>query len=102
MRKNEGVTATEIVPRTRIAGVLVVWAAAVAVALAIGILAEPEWRGAWLLVGLGVCFFLSFAVQLAYGRSQGFILRISASVLGAMVVMGLLGAGFALAELFAA
>ncbi len=92
-------TAPEIVPRKRIAGVLAVWGAAVVVALSIGILTEPDWRGAWLLVGLGVCFFLSFAVQLAYGRSQGFILRIAASVLGAMVVMGLIGAGFALAEL---
>lgn len=95
-------TAPEILPRRRAAGVIVVWVAAALVALAIGVFVEPEWRGAWLLVGFGVCFFLAFAVQLATGRSQGFIVRISASVLGALMVMGLLGAGFALAELLAA
>lgn len=95
-------TAPEILPRKRAAGVVAVWVVATVVALAVGIFVEPDWRGAWLLVGLGFCFFLSFAVQLASGRSQGFIVRISASVVGALVVMGLLGAGFALAELFTA
>lgn len=94
-------TAPEIFPRRRAAGVIAVWVAAALVALAVGVFVEPDWRGAWLLVGLGFCFFLAFAVQLASGRSQGFIMRISASVLGAMLVMGLIGAGFALAELFA-
>lgn len=87
--------------RDRIGGVVAVWILAVVVALAIGVFAEPEWRGAWLPVGLGACFFVAFAIQLAYGRSQGFLVRVSASVLGAMLVMGLVGAGFALAELFA-
>jgi len=95
-------TTPEILPRKRAAGVVVVWVVAAFVALAVGIFVEPDWRGAWLLVGLGICFFLAFAVQLASGRSQGFIVRISASVVGALVVMGLLGAGFALAELFTA
>ena len=94
-------TSPEILPRSRATGVIAVWVAAALIALAIGIFVEPDWRGAWLLVGLGLSFFLAFAVQLATGRSQGFILRISASVLGALVVMGLLGAGFALAELLA-
>jgi len=99
VRNNGGMTAPEILPRRRAAGVIAVWVVAALVALAIGIFVDPDWRGAWLLVGLGFCFFLAFAVQLASGRSQGFIVRISASVLGALVVMGLLGAGFALAEL---
>jgi hypothetical protein len=95
-------TAPEILPRKRAAGVVAVWIVAAVVALAVGIFVDADWRGAWLLVGLGFCFFLAFAVQLASGRSQGFIVRISASVVGALVVMGLLGAGFALAELFTA
>jgi FtsH-binding integral membrane protein len=96
----DDMTAPEILPRRRAAGVVAVWVAAALVALAV-VFVDPDWRGAWLLVGFGFCFFLAFAVQLASGRSQGFIIRIAASVLGAMLVMGLLGAGFALAELFA-
>ncbi|MFS0866783.1 hypothetical protein AB3M83_05550 [Microbacterium sp. 179-B 1A2 NHS] len=92
----------DTLPRDRTGGVVAVWVAALVVALSIGIFVEPDWRGAWLSVGLGVCVILSFAVQLVHGRSQGFIVRVAASVLGAMVVMGLIGAGFALAELFAA
>ncbi|MFJ6678838.1 hypothetical protein ACIQLK_06885 [Microbacterium sp. NPDC091382] len=95
-------TAPELLPRRRIAGVVAVWVVAAVVALAVGVFVDPDWRGAWLLVGFGVCFFIAFAIQLASGRSQGFIIRISASVLGALVVMGLLGAGFGLAELLAA
>jgi hypothetical protein len=94
-------TSTEFPLRTRYGGIIAVWVLAVVVALAIGVFAEPEWRGAWLPVGLGVCFFASFVFQLASGRSQGFIMRVSISVLGAMLVMGLVGAGFALAELVA-
>lgn len=94
-------TAPEILPRRRIAGVIAVWVVAALVALAVGVFVEPDWRGAWLLVGFGLCFFVAFAVQLSSGRSQGFIVRIAASVLGALAVMGLLGAGFALAELLA-
>jgi hypothetical protein len=94
-------TSPEFPIRTRFGGIIAVWVIAVVVALAIGVFAEPEWRGAWLPVGLGVCFLSAFTIQLASGRSQGFIMRVSLSVLGAMVVMGLLGAGFALAELFA-
>jgi len=97
----DAMTDPHALPRTRIGGVLVVWGIAGVIALAIGVFAEPDWRGAWLSVGLGICFFLSFATQLAYGRSQGFIVRVAASVLGAMVVMGLVSAGFALAALFA-
>lgn len=97
----EDMTSPEFPPRTRYGGIIAVWALAVVVAIAIGVFAEPEWRGAWLPVGLGVCFFAAFAVQLASGRSQGFIMRVSISVLGAMLVMGLVGAGFALAELVA-
>lgn len=95
-------TAPELLPRRRTAGVVAVWVVAALAALAVGVFVDPDWRGAWLLVGLGLCFFVAFAVQLASGRSQGFIVRISASVLGALVVMGLLGAGFGLAELLAA
>jgi len=50
-------------------------------------------------VGLGGCLVAAFAIQLWSGRSQGFTQRVAASVLGAMVVMGIISLGFGLAAL---
>ncbi len=91
----------ELAPRNGYGGVLAVWITAAVLALAIGIIAPPEWRAAWMAVGLGASVIISFAVHLAGGRAMGFIQRIAASILGAMVVMGLIGVGFGLATLFA-
>ena len=52
---------------------------------------------AWLTVGLGGCLVLAFAIQLWFGRSQGFTERVAASVLGALLVMGVISLGFGLA-----
>lgn len=102
MRHNGGVTDPTIAPRRTLAGVIVVWAVAAVVAVAIGILAPPDWRAAWMGVGMGLMVPIAFAVQLWSGRSQGFIQRVALSVLGSMVVMGLIGVGLGLATLFAA
>ncbi|MGV9194572.1 hypothetical protein ACQ143_09555 [Microbacterium sp. MC2] len=82
-------------------GVLAVWITAGVLALAIGVIAPPEWRAAWMAVGLGATVIIAFAVHLASGHAIGFIQRIAASVLGAMVVMALIGVGFGLSTLFA-
>jgi len=82
-------------------GVIVVWAIAAVVAVLIGILAPPDWRAAWMGVGMGLIIPIAFAVQLWPGRSQGFIRRMALSVLGALLVMGLIGVGLGLATLFA-
>ncbi len=73
------------------------WIAAGLAALAIGAFVPVEWRGAWLTVGLGGAVLLSFAIQLAHGRSQGFTQRVAAGVLGALLVMGVISLGFGLA-----
>ena len=75
------------------------WLVAAAVAVGIGLLAGEDARGAWLLVGLGGCLILAFAIQLGYGRSQGFTERVAASVLVALVVMGIISLGFGLATI---
>jgi hypothetical protein len=51
---------------------------------------------------MGLIIPIAFAVQLWPGRSQGFIRRMALSVLGALLVMGLIGVGLGLATLFAA
>lgn len=93
-------TVTDLVPRRTFTGVVAVWVFAAFIALAVGLIAPPDWRAAWMAVGLGVCILASFIVHLWFGRSQGFIERVAASMLGALLVMGLIGVGFGLATLF--
>ncbi len=88
-----------LAPRNAFVGVLIVWAAAFVASLAVGIFVPEEWRVPWLLVAFGAVVLLSFAVQLWYGRTQGFILRVGGSALGALLLMGVISVGFALAAL---
>jgi hypothetical protein len=99
VRDNDGMAVPELAPRRTIGGVIAVWIAAALASVAIGIFVPEDWRAAWLLVGLGGALVLAFAVQLWYGRSQQFIERVAASVLGALLVMGVISAGFGLAAL---
>lgn len=80
-------------------GVVAVWVVAVVVALTIGMLAPPEQRSVWMPLGFAACFLLAFVVQLREGRAEGFIQRVAASVLGALLAMGLIGIGFGLASM---
>jgi len=88
-----------LAPRRATGGVISVWVAAALTGLAIGLFVPAEWRAAWLVVGMGGCLTLAFVVQLAYGRSQGYIQRVAISVLGALLVMGIISLGFGLASL---
>jgi hypothetical protein len=89
----------ELAPRRTFGGVVAVWVLAAVIAIVIGIFATPDWRAAWLGVGLGGCLIVAFATQLWSGRSQGFTERVAASVLGAALVMGVISLGFGLASL---
>lgn len=88
-----------LAPRRATGGIIAVWVAAAIIAVVIGLLVPADSRAAWLVVGLGGCLTLSFVVQLAYGRSQGYIRRSAISILGALVVMGVISLGFGLAAL---
>lgn len=89
----------ELAPRGTIAGVVAVWIAAAVAGVAIGIFVPPDWRAAWLTLALAGCLVFSFGLQLWYGRSQRFIQRVAAGVLGALLVLGVISAGFGLAAL---
>lgn len=91
----------DLAPRRTIGGVVAVWVLAAVLGVAVGVLVPAEWRAQWATVALGVCVIVAFAIQLWYGRSQAFIQRVAASVLGALVVLGLITAGFGLAMLVA-
>jgi hypothetical protein len=99
MRNNGVMTEPALAPRNAFVGVIVVWATAFVVTVAIGIFVPEEWRVPWMLVGFGGVVLLSFAVQLWYGRTQGFIFRVASSVTGALLLMGLISIGFGLAAL---
>lgn len=100
VRQNGGMTVVEPVSRRSTGGIVLVWAVAVVVALVIGVLASPPTRVAWMPLGFAGCMVLAFVVQLSGGRSDGFIQRVAASVLGALLAMGLVGLGFGLASMF--
>ena len=99
MRDNGRVTTPELAPRRTFGGVIAVWVIAAVLGIAIGLFVPETWRVAWLTVGLGGCLVVSFAIQLWFGRSQGFTERVSASVLGALLVMGVISLGFGLASI---
>lgn len=89
----------ELAPRRTFGGVVAVWVIAALIGVSIGIFAPEDWRAAWLTVGLGGCLVLAFAIQLWFGRSQGFTERVAASVLGALLVVGVISLGFGLAAI---
>jgi hypothetical protein len=91
-----------LAPRNAFHGVVAVWIASLVVAVTLGIVLPEDARVGWLLIAFGGITLVSFAVQLAYGRAQGFIVRMAGSVVGALVIMGLVSAGFGLAALASA
>ncbi len=99
MRQNGRVTVPELAPRRTFGGVIAVWVLAALIGVAIGLFVPEAWRGAWLTVGLGGCLVMSFAIQLWFGRSQQFTERVAASILGALLVMGVISLGFGLAAI---
>lgn len=99
MRNNGVMTEPALAPRNAFVGVIAVWVTAFVATVAIGIFVPEEWRVPWMLVGFGGVVLLSFAVQLWYGRTQGFIFRVASSVTGALLLMGLISIGFGLAAL---
>lgn len=92
----------DLAPRSAVRGIVAAWAVAAIIALGIGIVVPFDAQAAWMAMGMGIVVIVSFAIQLAHGRPYGFIQRVAASVLGSMVVMGLIGIGLGMASLFSA
>jgi len=91
-----------LAPRNAFHGVVAVWIASLVTAIVLGVVLPEQARVTWLLIAFGAIVLVAFAVQLAYGRAQGFIVRVAGSVVGALVVMGLVSAVFGLTALAAA
>ena len=99
MGHNGVMTEPALAPRNAFGGVLAVWGVALLAGIAIGIFVPEAYRVQWLLVAFGGIVLLSFAVQLWQGRTQGFILRVGGSAIGALLLMGMISIGFGLAAL---
>ncbi len=91
-----------LAPRGGLVGIVAVWVVGAVLAVTIGVTVPESLRGAWMPVGMAGCIILAFGIQLASGHAEGFLRRVAASALGALVVMGLIGAGLALASFVAA
>lgn len=89
----------ELAPRGTIGGIVAVWIVAAVAGIGIGIFVPADWQASWLILALAGCLILSFGLQLWYGRSQRFIQRVAAGVLGSLLVLGVISAGFGLASL---
>lgn len=102
MRNNGVMSEPALAPRNAFVGVIAVWAVAFVATLAVGLFVAEERRAPWMLVAFGGVVLLSFAVQLWYGRTQGFIFRVASSVTGALLLMGVISIGFGIAALIPA
>nr|WP_274637430.1 hypothetical protein [Microbacterium bovistercoris] len=89
----------DLAPRGAFGGVIAVWVAAVLIGLAVGLFTPLEVRAGWVAIGLAGCLVLSFAVQLWFGRPRRFITRVALSMLGSLIILGAINAGFGLAAL---
>ncbi|MFM9877678.1 MAG: hypothetical protein ACKVOG_07500 [Rhodoglobus sp.] len=76
--------------------VVPVWLAAVAAAVVIGVTSTPETHVTWLAVALAAAVIVTFFIQLAIQRKEGFVVRAMASITGAVVVLALASGVFAL------
>lgn len=67
--------------------VVVVWVAAAVAAVVIGLVAAPEEYVAWVAMAAGGSVLATLGIQLAVQRSEGFVSRVTASLVGALIVL---------------
>jgi len=96
MGDNGGMSAPELVPRRPLGGIVGVWIGTAVAGLAVVFFVPAAWQIAWVTVVLGLAFVAAFVVQLAYGRPQRFIQRIALTVVGSLLILGLITAVAAL------
>ncbi|MFU8946148.1 hypothetical protein ACLRGF_05365 [Mycetocola zhadangensis] len=70
------------------AGIASVWALAVVCAVLVSTLSTGDLRFSLLFLALAGCALVTFVIQLATHRKVGFIDRVGASIVGALVVLG--------------
>jgi hypothetical protein len=82
--------------RWQLFSVLPVWVLSLASAIVIGIVLPHGSHITWLPIALGVCVIVTFIIQLAIQRTEGFVNRAMASIGGAAIVLAAATAVFLL------
>jgi len=76
-----------------------VWLLAVACAILTGVFSAPGQELVWIGLSLAGCTLATLCVQLATGRKEGYVNRVTSSVVGAVIVLALATGVFAVAGL---
>jgi hypothetical protein len=76
--------------------VLPVWLVSLAAAIFIGLTVAPADRLTWIGITFGAAIILTFVIQLATGRIEGYVSRATASIGGAVVILAIATGVFAL------
>ncbi len=71
-----------------------IWILAILCAVAVGILSPSGQVASWLALSLGGCVVASLCVQIATREKNGYVDRLTASVIGAAVILGIGGLVF--------
>jgi hypothetical protein len=67
--------------------IVVVWLLALVFAVLVGLLAASGQELAWIGLSLAGCTILTLCMQIATGRKDGYVSRVTASIVGAVVVL---------------
>ena len=72
----------------QLASIVPVWLLSTAAAVVVAVLDTSD-ASTWLAIALAGSVIVAFAIQLAIQKKEGFVLRVMASVTGAVVVLGI-------------
>ena len=89
MRQYGMVTATEPPMAWQLTTVVPVWLLTVVAGVLIGLLSPQGQFLTWLPIALAAAVLLTFCLQLATLRKEGFVNRVMASLGGAVVILGI-------------
>lgn len=81
---------------SRLSSIVPIWVVAVVGAVLVGVLATPSGVYRGLAIVLAVTVLLTFIVQLALPTKQGLVLRMAASIGGAVILLAVATAVLAL------
>ena len=73
----------------QLASIVPIWVLALIAALFVGVFSPSGEYLTWLPIVLAASVILTFAVQLAIQRKEGFVFRVMASMTGVIVVLGI-------------
>lgn len=73
----------------QLASIVPIWVLALIAALFVGVFSPGGEYLTWLPIVLAASVILTFAVQLAIQRKEGFVFRVMASMTGVVVVLGI-------------